>query len=231
MSLNDRGPASNQLNEPPAVNKRGLVRRLPRRERIRELEKGIEQLHEQSQNAQQIPLEPVEFAEKILNFKPSPYQSTILSDKSKRIAVRICRQGGKTTVIAARAIWFAVTHPNTTTVIIAPSQRQSIIMMDTIHGFIFTINDKDRRTILKKALRTTIYLKNGSRIIALPNNPKTVRGYTADQAICFPSHIKILMADGTETQISNVVAGQRVLSCKLRTNQIEAQRIIEVSRK
>lgn len=155
-----------------------------RSERIRRLEEEARQLLEsQTQIDKAFPQDPVEFVQKILNFKPSPYQAKILSDMSKRIAVRICRQGGKTYVIAARAVWFAATHSNTTTVIIAPSQRQSIIMMDTIHGFIFTINNKERRLLLKKALRTTIYFKNGSRIIALPNNPRTVRGYTAHQAI------------------------------------------------
>ncbi|MBS7622861.1 terminase family protein [Candidatus Bathyarchaeota archaeon] len=152
-------------------------------ERIRRLEEEAQQLLESRLSRNVFPQDPVEFAEKILDFKPSPYQAKILADKSKRIVIRICRQGGKTHVIAARAVWFAVTHPNTTTIIIAPSQRQSIIMMDTIQSFIFRIDNRDRKAILKKALRTTIYFKNGSRIIALPNNPRTVRGYTAHQAI------------------------------------------------
>jgi phage FluMu gp28-like protein len=56
-------------------------------------------------------------------------------------------------------------------------------MMDIIHSFIYNMDGDVRRRILNKALRTTVYFRNGSRIIALPNNPRTVRGYTAHQAI------------------------------------------------
>ncbi|MGQ9543694.1 MAG: terminase large subunit domain-containing protein [Candidatus Bathyarchaeia archaeon] len=157
-----------------------------RRQRLRRVEERIQRILESQSRPEpdlEIPSDPVEFVVKILKFKPAPYQAEILADRSKRIAVRICRQGGKTTVIAARAIWFAVTNPKTTTIIIAPSQRQSINMMDVIHTFLYTIDDGVRRKILNRALRTTVYFRNGSRIIALPNNPRTVRGYTAHQAI------------------------------------------------
>ncbi|MBS7627069.1 terminase family protein [Candidatus Bathyarchaeota archaeon] len=156
-----------------------------RSQRLRRVEEKVQRLLESRYDGSnlKIPTDPMEFAVKILKFNPAPYQAKILTDNSRRIAVRICRQGGKTTVIAARAIWFAAINPKTTTIIIAPSQRQSINMMDVIHSFIYTMDEDVRRSILSKALRTTVYFRNGSRIIALPNNPRTVRGYTAHQAI------------------------------------------------
>ena len=69
--------------------------------------------------------DPVAFAKRFLNFDPLPYQVAVLVDKSKRIAVRMSRQAGKTTTIAVRGIWYATTHPRTLSLIVAPSLRQS----------------------------------------------------------------------------------------------------------
>lgn len=69
--------------------------------------------------------DPVFFAERFLTFRPYEYQIAVLTDKSKRITVRMSRQAGKTTTIAVRAIWYAATHPRTLSLIVAPSLRQS----------------------------------------------------------------------------------------------------------
>jgi len=41
----------------------------------------------------------------------------------------------------------------------------------------------DRQTLIDKLQRTTMRFKNGSRIVALPNSPQLLRGYTANQVI------------------------------------------------
>jgi hypothetical protein len=69
--------------------------------------------------------DPVAFGRRFLGFQALPYQERVLTDKSKRIAVRMSRQAGKTTTIAVRGIWFAATHPRTLSLIVAPSLRQS----------------------------------------------------------------------------------------------------------
>lgn len=40
-----------------------------------------------------------------------------------------------------------------------------------------------RRQLVRKALRTVIFFRNGSKIIALPNNPDTIRGHKAHLCI------------------------------------------------
>jgi len=139
---------------------------------------------EQEEEPPSIPSDPVEFAVKLFNFKPTPYQEKLLRDESKRIVVRMCRQSGKTTTIALRAIWFAVTHPKTLTLIVAPSLRQSIIMSDKIHDFLGSLKPEVKHALIEKQQRTVIRFKNGSRIVALPNSPQLLRGYTAHQVIC-----------------------------------------------
>jgi hypothetical protein len=73
-------------------------------------------------------LDPVIFANSFFGFSASYYQSEFLRDPSKRIVLRWSRQAGKTTCIALRAIWFALKNPNTMTLIVAPTLRQSMIM-------------------------------------------------------------------------------------------------------
>ena len=156
---------------------------MPSRKLLKELERELQSLNQQDTSLA-LPSSPVEFAEKILRFKPLEYQRKLLEDQSKRIVVRMCRQAGKTTTIAVRAIWFAATHPKTLTLIVSPSLRQSMIMMDRIQSFLMGLPERLRKTIIFKMQRTVIWFRNGSQIVALPNSPNLLRGYTAHQVIC-----------------------------------------------
>jgi len=123
--------------------------------------------------------DPVLFSTLILGVKPTPYQLRFLTSSSNRIAVRWPRQSGKTLSLAAYAIWFAVSHASTTTLIVAPSQRQSMILNDVLQGLIDGAPKRIRAAFLRRRLRTMTYLRNGSKIVALPNSENLLRGYTA----------------------------------------------------
>jgi len=133
------------------------------------------------------------FAEKILNFKPFPYQKQILLDNNKRIIICAGRQIGKTTIIAVKAIYFAVTNPRTTTLIVSATLRQSMLMFQKIVEFV-------ESSILKQSVvyktRTQIIFSNHSKIIALPCGRfgTTLRGHTAhliilDEAAFMPEEV------------------------------------------
>jgi hypothetical protein len=123
--------------------------------------------------------DPVFFARWLLNFNPADYQARFLRDASKRIVLKWPRQSGKSTVLAIKALWFAVFHPRSTALIVSPSLRQSINLRDVIAGLIERMPWDAKQGFVRRTLRTTIYLWQGSRIIALPANPDTLRGYTA----------------------------------------------------
>lgn len=126
--------------------------------------------------------DPVLFSEVFLGFQPFPYQERLLRDPSKRIVSCMGRQTGKTTTIAVKAIQFAYTNPKTTTLIVAPSRRQSIIMFDRILSFIH--GNKWLHKSVVRMTRTVIQLDSGSRIIALPASMNLLRGFTADLIVC-----------------------------------------------
>jgi phage FluMu gp28-like protein len=131
-----------------------------------------------------VPDDPVKFCQEWFAFTPTDYQAKLLRDEKKRIVVRWSRQAGKTTTLALRAIWFALKYPKTLTLIVAPSLRQSMILADKLQDFLTSIPQDKRKLVIDKMQRTVIRFKKGSRIVALPNSPQLLRGYTAHQVIC-----------------------------------------------
>ncbi|HSV48766.1 MAG TPA: phage terminase large subunit [Candidatus Acidoferrales bacterium] len=126
--------------------------------------------------------EPTLFAQLLLNFKPFTYQEELLNDPAQRIIACMGRQTGKTTTIATKALHFAFTNPNTTTLIVSPSMRQSMIMFDKILNLTYA-NPLLKKSVVRKT-RTIIQFTNSSNIIALPCSEHMLRGYTANLAIC-----------------------------------------------
>jgi phage FluMu gp28-like protein len=153
-----------------------------KQEQRRKLEKLKKQL--QSTENLDIPKDAVEFVKTLFNFSPTTYQQRLLLDTSKRIVVRWSRQAGKTTTIALRALWFALTCPKTLTLIVAPSLRQSMIMGDRVQDYLAALPEAYRSALIDKQQRTVIRFTNHSRIVILPNSPQLLRGYTAHQVIC-----------------------------------------------
>lgn len=95
----------------------------------------------------------------------------------------MCRQSGKTTVLALRAIWFAVTKPNTTTLLVTPSLRQSTILMRRIHTLLHLLPGPILKRMIPKLQNTQLYLSNNSQIFALPCSEHLLRGFTAHQVL------------------------------------------------
>jgi phage FluMu gp28-like protein len=155
-----------------SYRQRRALRRLP------QIDKAIKQL--QLQEALQVK-GPVDFAEKILDVKPFPYQAALLEDPSKRIVACMGRQTGKTTIIALKAIYFAQTNKGVTVLITSPSLRQSMIMFDRIMSFVFY--SVQLRSRIVRATGTLIQFDNRSKIIALPCSEHMLRGYTANMII------------------------------------------------
>jgi phage FluMu gp28-like protein len=123
--------------------------------------------------------DPAFFSTFILGIRHTPYQTKFLSSTSKRIVLRWPRQSGKTLSLAAYALWHAATHPRTTTLIVAPSQRQSMILNNVTRSLIDGAPKRIRSALLGRRTRTTMRFRNGSEIVALPNSENLLRGYTA----------------------------------------------------
>jgi hypothetical protein len=123
------------------------------------------------------PADLITLAESLAGFGLHPAQREILSPTLKRALLNCSRQWGKSTIAALKAALHAHFHPAQTILIGSPSSRQSEELLLKVHGYLQKVCPQLTRT------QERITLPNGSRILALPNSPDNIRGYSADLVI------------------------------------------------
>jgi len=111
-----------------------------------------------------------------------PYQLRWVTDPSQFKIWLASRQIGKTHAAAFEVVNHALEHPSAQWLILSGCERQALEFMLRIQDHFRawsdarTDDDPPAPTLRKKE----ITLANGSRILALPANPNTVRGYSAN---------------------------------------------------
>jgi hypothetical protein len=120
--------------------------------------------------------DPVEFVTARLGFVPDPKQELLLRGRMRRGLLNCSRQWGKSTITAAMAVHRAYTRPESLVVVLSPSARQSAEFLRKAGGFarrlgIRARGDGDNEISLR--------FPGGSRIVGLPGNEDTVRGFSA----------------------------------------------------
>jgi hypothetical protein len=123
----------------------------------------------------QPPIPPSVWITQNLGFSPDATQSLILDHPGRRTMLCCCRQWGKSTLAAAKAVHTAVTQPGALIIIGAPTERQSGELVNKARAFAQSLGQKCKSD---RAVRQSVVLENGSRILGLPENPATVRGYS-----------------------------------------------------
>ena len=117
-----------------------------------------------------------EWVRERLGFQPDTAQERVLTTESRRVVMNCTRQWGKSTVTAAKAVHQAYTVAESLTLVVSPSARQTGEFLRKAGGFV-------RR--LKLAAKgdgdneMSLWLPNGSRIVGVPGNESTVRGFSA----------------------------------------------------
>lgn len=103
-----------------------------------------------------------------------PWQSSVLRSTHPRHLLCCTRQGGKSTVTAAKALHTVMYQSPALVLLLSPSQRQS----GELFRSVMEMYDKLGRPV-KQTNETAlgIEFENGSRIVALPGKEETIRGY------------------------------------------------------
>ena len=120
-----------------------------------------------------------------------PYQSAFAANTSRFKIGLWARQTGKDHTAAAEAVIDCLFNPGTTWIILAASERQALeslakakdwaaILNFQIDEFIEAPPNIPSPPPPARSTSTEIRWSNGSRLIALPANPQTVRGYSAN---------------------------------------------------
>jgi phage FluMu gp28-like protein len=119
--------------------------------------------------------------------KLTEYQKRWILDKSRLKIGKFTRQGGKSFVCSLEAVIECFEKPRTTWVFLSAGERQSKELMRTAAMHARAINAAiEEATEIFKAEDKTEYkmleikFPNGSRILGLPANPDTARGWSAN---------------------------------------------------
>ena len=121
-------------------------------------------------------LDPVAFARERCAWQPDPWQERVLSSPSRRILLNMTRQAGKSTTTALIALHTAMYRPGGLILLFSRGDRQSGELLLKIQEFIGAMTQPPTLT---KESATEIRLANKSRIVSLPGNADSIRGYSA----------------------------------------------------
>src|SRR5213594_4986651 len=78
----------------------------------------------------------LEFFELATGFKATAYQERLMQDQSQFIVARWARQSGKSLTLAVICLYNALSIPCTRVAIVAPSLRQSRLMVRRVSSFL-----------------------------------------------------------------------------------------------
>jgi hypothetical protein len=107
---------------------------------------------------------------------PDPWQADLLRSPSPRTLLLCSRQGGKSVSAGAVALHTALTRPGSLVLLLSASERQAREFL--------AVNVSDLwyrlgRPVPGEATATALRLANGSRLLALPRNERTIRTFSA----------------------------------------------------
>jgi hypothetical protein len=111
-----------------------------------------------------------------LGFDPDEGQARVLSTASKRGLLNCTRQWGKSTITAAKAVHQACTEAGSLTLVVSPGGRQSGEFVRKAAGFVRRLGVKPKGDGDNEI---SIEFPNKSRIVGLPGNEATARGFSA----------------------------------------------------
>jgi hypothetical protein len=123
-----------------------------------------------------IPSDIADFATNVLGFPLDSLQLQFLTSNAKLGILNCTRQWGKSTVSAVKALHVALTTSDAAVVVVAPTLKQSGELIRKIHSFLRRLGIPSKRVPTHPL---SLALPNASRILALPSNEGSLRGYSA----------------------------------------------------
>ncbi len=120
-------------------------------------------------------LDPAALAEGI-GMVPDSWQADVLRTDEPRVLLNCCRQSGKSSTCAVKAVHVAVYEPGSLILLLSPSQRQSSELFRKVTA-VYRSLGRPVPSESENALSLT--LENGSRVVSLPGTEGTIRAYSA----------------------------------------------------
>ena len=120
-------------------------------------------------------LDPCILAERT-GFRPDPWQAAALRSGARQQILLCSRQSGKSTVSALLALHCAIYQAPSLVLLLSPGLRQSQELFRKVRDSLSALGTAAPEPAAESALR--LELPGGSRIVCLPGNETTIRGYS-----------------------------------------------------
>ncbi|MGQ0565467.1 MAG: terminase large subunit domain-containing protein [Gemmobacter sp.] len=121
-------------------------------------------------------LDPAAQMAHFLGGPPDPWQVEAVTSRAQTMALRVCRQAGKSEVLSALGV--QELQAGGTTIALCPAERQVRELVRKVAAHL-------RKTdlIVERATQSEIECNSGGRFIAVPASGATIRGYSATQIL------------------------------------------------
>jgi hypothetical protein len=114
------------------------------------------------------------FARAYLGLELDPWQQNVISSESLRQILNCSRQAGKSTTASVLALYEALYVPNSLTILISPTLRQS----GELFKKVLTLkNDLPFTPNLLEDNKLSLWVQGGGRVVSLPGSEDTIRGF------------------------------------------------------
>jgi hypothetical protein len=135
------------------------------------------------------PMDAVELWRQAMGTDPDPWQEAVLKSDDPRICLNCCRQSGKSTVVAIKALHVGLYEPKSLILLLSRSLRQS----GELARKVFDAYETSGRTVPPEAeTKQTLELANGSRILALPGGEEAaIRGFSGVRCLVLDEAARI----------------------------------------
>lgn len=120
-------------------------------------------------------LDPARLFERVVGSKPDVWQQDVLRSDARRVLLLCSRQAGKSQTTAVIALAEALYNPGSLTLLLAPAWRQSGELFRKLTD---AYNALGQPIPAKSATATSLELVNGSRVVSLPGQEGTIRGFS-----------------------------------------------------
>jgi hypothetical protein len=140
---------------------------------------------------------------------PDDWQLEVLRSTHRRMALAIGRQAGKSTVASILAVHQATYQPDSLVLMVAPTIRQSSELFRRSLTLYRTLG----RPVASEAENAlSLTLENGSRIVSLPGDEKTVRGYAGVSLVIIDEAARVPDELVAAVQPMVAISGGRMLA-------------------
>lgn len=134
-----------------------------------------------------------------IGHEPDPWQIDAFTTQATEVALRVGRQAGKTSVLAARSVE-ELHIPESLTICVAPAERQAKIIAREIGRQL-----KRTELVITRSTLTELEMSNGARVVALPSTSDTIRGYPSVSCLIIDECAFLQGEGGGEDLIAGVL--------------------------